>query len=169
MEENKTSVLYHIGNYKLEYDVIHDYGRICGIFNKGPEAVKEYLVDIWNETRENLMKRTDIKVLDVDRVISKNDFNVTFNMTSKKEPVFFITLPDYNNSLAESLCVAFAVTEQKPRFFTMEHKSNSDEEFILGEMEFKYLTNEFSHSNYGILDKKAISSFATRVLNMLEE
>ena len=169
-KNNKTSILYNIGNYKLEYDVIHDYGKMCGIFNNGPEAVKEYLVDIWNETRENLMKQNDVKVLDVERVVSKDDFDVTFNMSTKKEPVFFITLPNYNNWLSESLCIAFAITENKPRFFTMEHhqSGNNEEEFVLGEIEFRYLTNDFQHNNYGTLERKTVSNFATRVLEILE-
>jgi len=170
-KDNRTSILYQISNYKIEYDVIHEYGKMCKIFNNGPEAVKDYLVDTWNETRENLMNREDIEVLDIERVISKQDFKVTFNLTSKKEPVFFITFPEYNNHISESMCVALAITEARPRFFTMEHKlgiNGTDEEFSLGEIEFKYLTNEFRHNNYGILERKTVTNFATRVLNLLQ-
>ena len=144
---------------------------MCNIFNKGPEAVKEYLVAIWTETRENFMKRDDIKVLDIDRVISKEDFNITFNMSSKKEPIFFITFPDYNNNLAESKCVAFSITNEKPRFFTMEHRIGlygAEEEYIFGEFEFSYLNNNFNHKNYGPLKRNTVENFATRVLDILE-
>lgn len=163
MSEN-TSVLYNIGNYKLEYDVIHDYGRICGILNSGPEAVKEYLVGAWNETRENLMNNKDINVLDIQRVVSKEDFDVSYNLSSKKEPVFFITLPDYNNNLSESKCVAVAITETRPRFFTMQYANG---EYSLSEIEFKYLENRFTSNSYGMLEKDTIANFATRVLDIL--
>lgn len=173
MENNevKTSILYHIGNYKLEYDVIHDYGKMCGLFNNGPESVKEYLVSIWNETREYLLKKDNLKILDVDRVISINDFNVTFNISSKKEPVFFITFPNYNNNLSENMCVAIAITEDKARFFTMEHQAVLDgtsDEFVFGEMEYKYLAKTFKHINYGNLERGTVTNFATRVLDILE-
>ena len=174
MDENvkETSILYQVGNYKIEYDFVQDYGRMCSIFNKGPEAVKEYLVAIWTEIRESFMKRNDIKVLDIDRVISKEDFSVTFNISSRKEPIFFITFPSYNNNIAESKCMAFSITNKKPRFFTMEHKvgfEGTDEEFVLGEFEFDYLNNSFIHKNYGTLERNTVENFATRVVDMLEE
>lgn len=173
MEENekKTSILYQIGNYKIEYDFIHEYGKMCSIFNKGPEAVKEYLVSIWTDTRESLMGREDLKVLDIDRVISKDDFNITFNMSSKKEPIFFITFPDYNNNIAESKCIAFSITNDRPRFFAMEHRvafEGTSDDYIFGEFEFSYTGNNFKHTNYGLLERNTVENFATRVLDMIE-
>lgn len=171
-ERKKTSILYHIGNYKLEYDVVHDYGKMCGIFNNGVESVKDYLIGVWNETREKLMHEQNLNVLDLERVVSKEDFGVTFNVSEKKEPIFFISFPDYNNNIAESSCVAFAITERGPRFFTMEHQldiSGNSEEFVFGEFEFDYLSNKFSHTNYGQLSRRTVTNFATRVLDILND
>ena len=164
MMSKKTSVLYNFGNYKLEYDVIHDYGRICGVLNSGPDALKEYLVGLWNETREGLMNSQDVNVLDIQRVVSTDDFDVSYNLSSKKEPVFFITLPDYNNNISESKCIAVAITEEKPRFFSMQYNKN---DYSFSEIEFKYLTNKFVSNDFGLLEKNTITYFATRVLDML--
>ena len=162
--EEKTSVLYNVGNYKLEYDVIHDYGKICGILNSGPDAVKEYLVGVWNETREKLMNNQDVNVLDIQRVVSKDDFDISYNLSSKKEPVFFITLPDYNNNISESKCIAVAITESKPRFFAMQYDKD---DYSFSEIEYKYSTNIFVSNNFGNLEKNTVTNFATRVLDML--
>lgn len=171
MNGKKTSILYHLSNRKLEADIIFNFGEIISIFNRGPEFVKEYLLDSWNDVKTQLLEYSDIKILDADRIISKDDFNVTFLSTEKEEPIYFVQFPDSSNNIAESKCVAFALTAKCPRMFTMEYYTSfetGESGFVIGEWEFDYVNVEFIHNNYGKLRNKTIEHFVSRVVELLK-
>ena len=68
------------------------------------------MLDEWNRVKEELVADPDKDVLDANRELTPNDFDITFNKTKKGTQVFFITLPDYDYRDATGKYIALALT-----------------------------------------------------------
>ena len=186
MDKRGTSIQYQVSNVYLFNMVYGKWNEFADKLNKGPQAMKEMLFDAWNEVKENLLKNEEIEVLDKDREITKDDFEITMNKTKKGITIFYIIFPD-TDSPAASKCVAIALTPQMPRYFTMEYSTalsdlvrmmgedaviemigkdvydnrKERKEFIMGEF---VLTQEgVKHINLGEIPNGTIANFGYHV------
>lgn len=165
-----TSIQYQISNIVLFDQVYKNWVNFYGNIQKGPEVMKHFLFDMWNKLKEYLKNNQEIIVKDIDKEVSINDFDVTYNRTKNGTSIFFITLPDYEYQDAASKYVAIALTPKMPRFFTLEYSQsslNSETCWIVGE--FAIIDNQKSHFNYGKADNMRLSWFAGYIIGMLEE
>ena len=164
-----TSIQYQISNVVLFDQVYKNWVNFYEKIQKGPEEMKHFLFDMWNKLKLDLKNNKEIIVKDIDREVSINDFDVTFNRTKNGTSIFFITLPDYDYQDAASKYVAIALTPKMPRYFTLEYSKNSLDSstcWFIGE--FAIIENHKKHINYGKADNMRLSWFAGYILGMLE-
>ena len=169
--ENKisTSIQYTISNIKLFNDVFYDWGNFNERLKKGPEEMKKYLLETWENLKNNLKQKDNIILKDIDKEVSLSDFDVTYNVTKNGTSVFYITFPDYDYTDAASKYVALALTPEKPRYFTLEYSEHFLDHtpcWVIGE--FVIEGNDSRHINYGTTDNMRLSWFSGYVMGKLE-
>ena len=71
------------------------------------------LLNEWNRIKENLSKKDNIYLNDLNKNVTVDDFDITIKTIDKNIKVYFITFPDYLYTDSASKYVAFAVTERK--------------------------------------------------------
>jgi hypothetical protein len=78
--ENKisTSIQYLYTNVKLFNEVFYNWPKFNEQLKLGPENMKEYFLKEWNELKERLKKDEKIEVKDLDKIVTKDSFDITF-------------------------------------------------------------------------------------------
>lgn len=164
-----TSIQYQISNVKLFDNIFSNWKDFDEKLNAGPEVMKKYLFDMWNSLKEELRNHDNLIIKDIDKEVSVNDFNVTFNRTKNGTGVFFITFPDYEYTDAASKYVALALTPNMPRYYTLEYSKDIEKNipcWVIGEWIIKDSTPR--HINYGTVDNMRLTWFSGVILGMLE-
>ena len=165
----KTSIQYNISNKAIFDEVFTNWPNFNKLLAKGPDAVKQFLYENWVYLKKVLTDNKELEVVDADKEVTVNDFDVTFNKTENGTPVFFITFPDHDFNDASSKYVALALTKKRPRYFTLEYSFNHLENkrcWVIGE--FYINNNSKAHKNYGPVDNMRLSWFAGYILGMLK-
>lgn len=180
MNENKykTSIQYQFTNTKLFYEVFYNWKGFNEILASGPNNMKEYLYSEWNKLADTLKKNDSIELVDVDKNVTVDDFDITVNTTLNNIVVFYFTFPDYEFTDAASKYVALALTPKMPRYFTLEYGKDIIIEpgkglvpgkttWFMGE--FCIENGKKKHINLGSVDNMRLPYFAERVCKLLEE
>ena len=171
MDNNKisTSIQYQISNIVLFNDVFVNWSNFNNKLKKGPEEIKQYLLEMWNNLIKSLKDRNDIIAKDKEKDVNINDFDVTYNKTKNETSIFFLTLPDYEYQDGASKYVAIALTPKMPRYFTLEYsKSFIDNSTCWYVGEFAIQNKQKVHHNYGKSDNMRLSWFAGYIVGLLE-
>ena len=168
MEKINTSIQYQLSNIELPNDVFANFEEFDALLKSGPDSIKQYLVDQWNAIKEIVKYREDLEIKDLNKEVSKDDFEVTFNKTKNGSPIFFITFPDYNFFDAASKYVAIALTVQGVKYYTYEYsqKLTGEPTWVIGEFYIK--DGKFAHKNYGTSEDSRMSWFAGFITSFLE-
>ena len=164
-----TSIQYQLSNVVLFNEIFGNWNNFNDTLDKGPAEMKKYLFDKWNKIKENLKSNNNLVIKDIDKEISVDDFDITFNRTKNGTSVFFITFPDYNYTDGASKFVALALTPNMPRYFTLEyskHAIDSSPCWVIGE--FIIAENKKKHINYDTTDNMRLTWFAGYILGKLE-
>ena len=114
-------------------------------------------------------KNTEIEIQDLDKIVTADDFNVTYNKTVNGTSVFFFTFPDYDYRDAASKYVALALTKQRPRYFTLEYADDfitHEPYWVVGE--FVIEGNGKAHRNLAHADNQRLTWFAGHIIGFLE-
>lgn len=164
-----TSIQYHLTNDYLFKEVFINWDVFVANLNKGPDNMKEYLLNLWNNVKENLKNLDGLEVSDINKEVTVDDFNITFNKSQTGVPVYFFVFPDCDFVDASSKYIALAMTKSKPRYFTLEYSQNyftKEQNFVMGE--FFIENNKKTHANYGSIDNSRLAYFAGRVMDILD-
>ena len=161
----KTSIAYQMSNIVLRNEIYYNGKGFMEALNKGPENMKVYLFNLWNEVKKKLSENKDIEISDINKNVTIEDFDITSNVTPNNIRIFYFIFPDSDEAMAQCKSVALAIANGLPRYFTMEYysKDNSSESFMFGEWVLNMGTNSFIHNNYGLLTSPTIGNFAFRV------
>lgn len=169
-EKRSTSIQYQLTNVKLFTEVFRDWKNFNNILKQGPDVMKTYLLQEWNELKKQLENNENILVKDLEKNVTIDDFNVTINRTKNGELVFFFTFPDYEYRDAASKYVALALTKNMPRYFTLEYSEKiltKELCWVVGEF-FINSDGKIKHNNYGEVDNNRITWFAGYIMGLLE-
>lgn len=168
MNKISTSIQYQLTNIKLPNDVFANFEDFDELLKSGPDSIKLYLLNQWNAIKDIMSYREDIEMKDIDKEISIDDFEVTFNKTKNGSPIFFITFPDYEYNDGASKYVAIAITRQGVKYYTYEYsqKITGGTNFVIGEFYIK--DGKFAHNNYGTSEDERMSWFAGFITSFLE-
>ena len=180
MNENKpkTSIQYQFTNIKLFYEVFSNWKNFKKILASGPNNMKNYLYSEWNKLADTLKENDSLEIVDIDKNVTVDDFNITVNTTSNNIVIFYFTFPNHQYADASSKYVALALTPNMPRYFTLEYGTELTIEHDKGLIPSKttWFMGEFciengkkKHINYGKIDNMRLSYFAGRVCKLLEE
>ena len=145
----KTSIQYNISNKAIFDEVFTNWPNFNKLLAKGPDAVKQFLYENWVYLKKVLTDNKELEVVDADKEVTVNDFDVTFNKTENG--------------------TALALTKKRPRYFTLEYSFNHLENkrcWVIGE--FYINNNSKAHKNYGPVDNMRLSWFAGYILGMLK-
>lgn len=169
-EKISTSIQYQLTNVKMFKEVFGNWENFNNFLTQGPNIVKMYLLQEWNELKEQLKNNEKLLLKDLDKIVTVNDFDVTFNKTKNGTSVFFFTFPDYEYRDAASKYVALVLTKNMPRYFTLEYSEKIITKelcWVVGEF-FINSDGKIQHNNYGAVDNDRISWFAGYILGLLE-
>lgn len=159
---NQISRAYIVSHIRLRDEIFSDWNNFNIILNEGPDKMKEHLAKLWNDINPEDLN-SGFVLTDKDRVIGVNDFDITMNHVGDC-PVFYFIMPDPDSVQAQAKCVALALTQSRPRYFTMEisKRLNSEETYyIMGEWILK--DNNFTHLNIGPIPNGTVANFASHV------
>lgn len=172
--ENKisTSIQYQYTNVKLFREIYTNWKEFDSYLSKGPEVMKDYFVNEWNKLKDELIKKDNLILKDLDKIVTRDDFDITYNETKNNNLVFFFSFPNYEYRDGASKYVALALLSDTFKFFTLEYSQNfltKDLSFVVGEFLVDKETGHVKHNNYGQVDNDRLSYFAGRVIGVLEE
>lgn len=165
----KTSIQYQLSNNVLFNEVFGHWSEFSNVLRQGPDEMKKYLYEKWNYVKDELKKNTEIEIQDLDKIVTADDFNVTYNKTVNGTSVFFLTFPDYDYRDAASKYVALALTKQRPRYFTLEYADDfitHEPYWVVGE--FVIEGNGKAHRNLAHADNQRLTWFAGHIIGFLE-
>lgn len=171
MNKISTSIQYQLTNVKFFDDIFLDFKTFHQDLGKGPDFMKERLCREWYELKEELKNHSNLIVKDMDKKVTKDDFNVTYNETEKGIPVFFFEFPDYEYNDAASKYVALVVSQKRLSFMTLEYSNNiltGERQYVIGEFYVDEKTDQVSHRNYGTIDNDRLSYFVGYILGMFD-
>ena len=166
----KTSIQYQLSNVLLFDKVYGHWKEFDQQLAKGPSSMKKYLCEEWNNIKEIMKQNEMLEIADLDKEVTEDDFDVTYNETATGVSIFFISLTKYEYRDAASQYIALALTPKAPRFFTFEcseHAANHEPCWVIGE--FAIRENKKAHRNLGITEKNDIAWFAGYVTGLLEQ
>ena len=149
--------------------IFGDWEDFKNALEAGPNIVRSYLLDEWRRVRDELVADPNKEVLDANRELSINDFDITINKTKKGTQVFFITLPDYDYRDATGKYIALALTPNAPRYFMLEYsedKETHEPVWVIGELRLN--NGDVEHRFIDVTDNMRLTWFAGYILGMLD-
>ena len=166
----ETSIAYFLTNRILLEKIFFGWNEFNEKLQKGSNAVKKELYDLWNITKDKLEKNNGLKIIDLEKNPTVDNFDITSNITKNNIRIFYFIFPDADVAMAQCKCTALALTPNVPRYFTMEYSTKIIDKvsFVFGEWQMNFKPNEFVHKNYGKLTNPTINDFAKRIHEILE-
>lgn len=173
----ETSKAYYMSHILLRNKIFFESKEFNEYLSKGPQVMRQYLLDLWNSIDEKNFKEGAI-IKDIDRAVSVDDFDISFRPSEEKN-IFFFIMPDPVCYQAEAKAVALIISKTNEiRYITMEIWSNNEEENmkkILGESYIPQYTigewvleeNQFKHLNLGKIPRNTIECFASFIIEKL--
>ena len=173
MEDNNnkisTSIQYHVSNILLFNKVFRDWPDFHEHLKSGIKNMQQYLVELWNKTRDELKNNDKLILKDLDKEVTADDFDVTLNVTKNRTVIYYITFPNYEYRDAASKYVALALTPKMPRYFTLEYSEHVTDHtpcWVVGEFVIK--DSKKVHISHQTSDNMRLPWFAGYVLGLLE-
>lgn len=168
--ENKisTSIQYQMTNVKLFDEIFANWRNFNEKLQAGPNIMKKWLCDEWSNIKEILKQRDDLIVKDINKEVTVDDFDITFNKSDSGISIFFFKFPEYEYNDAASKYVALALTPAMPRYFTLEYSEHfltKEKQFVFGEFKVDENTRTKKHINYGVVNNDRLTFFAGLVVN----
>lgn len=164
-----TSIQYQLSNIILYQEIIGNWLVFKPILEEGPEAIKKYLVEKWDEIKEKVKDNDQILINDIDREVTIHDFDARLIDAEDGTHIFVFTFPDYNFNDSTSKYTALALTKGIPRYFTLEYSINlakKEDCFVVGEIAIE--KNSLQHRNYGTIEKADLSTFVICIADLLK-
>lgn len=144
MKEN-FSINYFFASEAIRDLIFEEWEKFNILLQKGPEILKEYFCKLWNETKIELEYTDDIDIIDLERKVMPSDFNISYTILDNGMKAFNFIFPKTKEKSKQVLCSSVLITEQIPRYFTLEASLDKDEQTIYTITEWKI---DFENNNY---------------------
>ena len=144
MKEN-FSINYFFASEAIRDLIFEEWEKFNILLQKGPEILKEYFCKLWNETKIELEYTDDIDIIDLGRKVMPSDFNISYTILDNGMKTFNFIFPKTKEKSKQALCSSVLITEQIPRYFTLETSLDKDEQTIYTITEWKI---DFENNNY---------------------
>lgn len=156
---------YYLTHILLRNIIFYDFKIFNGKLKQGPDAVKKYLLELWNSIDENRFTPGTV-IKDKDVKLSESDFDIIFNEVNGIK-VFYIIFPETSSYSTQAKTVALALCKDFPRYITMEGwtEEEIEQRYTFGEWEI--YKGSFKHNNYGTMPRNTVECFASAVKELL--
>ena len=163
--KRRTSIHYFIAHMKIRNLVFEDWPKLNQLLNQGPEALKQYFCELWSKVKEEFKYRDDLEIIDMDKEVSMEEFEITYSVLSNNINAFAFVMPKPLTDYGQAECVSLVLGSKIPRYFTFElsEKVNAEKCYVIGEWQIDFENNDYKHRNYGAIDEPNIGRFLGRV------
>lgn len=169
--KRRTSIHYFIAHMKIRNLIFENWTKFNQLLNKGPEALKQYFCELWNELKEDFKNRDDLEIIDMDKTVNPEDFEISYSVLNNEINAFTFVMPKLLSDYAQAECVSLVLTPKIPRYFTFELSENLNREkcYVIGEWQIDFENNDYKHKSYGSIDEPSIGRFLGRINKIIEE
>lgn len=169
--KRRTSIHYFIAHMKIRNLVFEDWPKFNELLNQGPEALQQYFCDLWNNLREDFKNREDLEIIDMDKIIITNNFEISYSVLNNNIKAFTFVMPKPLTDYGQAECVSLVLGAKIPRYFTFELIESINEKncYVIGEWQIDFENNDYKHRNYGAIDEPNIGRFLGRVAKIIKE
>lgn len=164
--KKETSRAYITTHIFLRDNIYYHWKSFYNHLIDGPEHMIQYLLDMWNNINKDTIN-PNFHLIDIDRAVTKDDFAI-FTQHINNTTVFFFCFPEPDSYQAQAKCVALALCEDIPRYFTMEISYQRGEQKVYMVCEWCPEKDNFIHNNYGAMKEDSIDEFVDKVADLLK-
>ncbi len=171
----KTSIQYRISTITLFNYVFNNWYMLNQLLSYGQKVMKKFLFDEWNRIKSELIKTDKYIIIDGEKEVTIDSFDVKINKTKMGTTVYFFSFPNYelnDNGLNDNVSkyVALALTINKPRYFTLEYSYKYFIDTPSWVVKEYYISdNKIAYNIYENFDNDKLSLFEDYILNILDE
>ena len=165
----KSSIHYIMAHEKIRNLIFEEWERTNLLLNQGPDVLKQYFCKLWNETKQELEYVDDIDIIDLDKKIKTEDFNVTYSILGDGIKTFNFIMPKPLTDYGQALYISVVLTSRIPRFFTLELVKglNGNDSYMIGEWYIDFENDNYEYKNYETIDKPNIGEFLGKINKIL--
>ena len=167
--EEKTSINYIMSNEKIRNLVFEEWEKFSILISQGPDTLKEYFCNLWNETKIEFEYLDDIDVTDLDKEIKPEDFNVSYSVLNNGIKVLNFIMPKPITCYGQVVYLSLAITKKIPRLFTLKLSKNKSGNncFSIDEWLIDFENNNYRQINYKTIDEPVITNFLDKINDIL--
>lgn len=163
--KEKFSISYFFANEEIRNLIFEEWEKINTLLNNGPEILKEYFYKKWNEIKFELEFTDDIDIIDLDKNIEPNDFDISYSILNNRMKVFNFIMPKIRKEANQVLCCSLLITGKIPRYFILEKKEL--EEYIVGEWRMDFINNNYIYNELSKLNEYNIGNYLGEISKMV--
>lgn len=169
--EDKSSVHYIVAHEKIRDLIFEDWEKTNLLLNEGPETLKQYFCKLWNEVKLELEYTDEIDIIDLDREIKPEDFNISYSILDNEMKAFNFIMPKPVTDYGQAVCLTLVLTKRMPRLFTLElgRKISEEDCYFIGEWQIDFENDSYMHLNYGTIDSDKIGGFLGKINGILDK
>lgn len=167
--EEKSSINYFVAHEKIRNLIFEEWEKTNILLQKGPEILKQYFCKLWNEVKMECLYIDDVDVIDLDKEIKPEDFDISYSILNDGIKAFNFIMPKPIIQCGQVACVTLLITKRIPRVFTLELAKNKNGEncYSIGEWQIDFENNDYRHKNYETIDKLNIGEFLGKINKIL--
>ncbi len=155
----KSSIHYIMSHEKIKKFIFEEWEKMNLLISRGPDAIKEYFCKLWNETKQEVNFFDDIDIIDLDKEIKPDDFNISYSILDNGMKTFNFIMPKPLTESGQVVCLTLVMTKNIPRLFTLELANNEGTCYSIGEWVIDFDNNDYLQKKYGTTDKPIIGEF----------
>lgn len=161
----KLSIHYIMAHEKIRDLIFEEWEKTNLLLNKGPDMLKQYFCKLWADTKQEVEYVDDIDIVDLNRAIKPDDFDITYSNLDNGMKTFNFIMPKPLNDYGQVVYLSLVITKEIPRLFTLElgKKINEGDCYFLGEWKIDFESNDYMHKNYGTIEEPIIGKFLGRI------
>lgn len=165
----KTSIHYIMAHEKVRNLIFEEWEKTNILLSEGPEVLKQYFCKLWNEVKLELEYTDEIDIVDLDKEIKPDDFNISYSILDNETKAFNFIMPKPLTDYGQAVCLTLVITKKIPRLFTLElgEKINGEDCYFIGEWKIDFENNDYVHKNYGMINTDNIGEFLGKINEML--
>lgn len=169
--KRKISIHYFLAHMEIRNLVFEEWPKFNELLSKGPEALKEYFCFLWNKQKEKYKHRYDLEVVDIDRDIKDEDFEISYSVLHNELKAFNFSMPKPLTDSGQAVCISVVLTSRMPRYFLLEYSKNYDEEkdYVVGEWQIDFENSDYKHQNYGSINECDIGGFLGKINKIINK
>ena len=169
--KRKISIHYFLAHMEIRNLVFEEWSKFNELLSKGPEDLKEYFCFLWNKQKEKYKERYNLEVVDIDKDIKNEDFEISYSVLDNELKAFNFAMPKLLTESGQAVCISVVLTLRMPRYFLLEYSKNTNKEkdYVVGEWQIDFENSDYKHKNYGTIDEPSIGRFLGEINKIINK